>query len=190
VTTCPRCGASAEPGQEYCLACGDRLPGDVGFGRGKERIRGWQRRAAIALVVALAGAAAAVAASDPRPERTAISTATGDFATVPTTSTLPSPADEPPVSAADWPAGEDGWTVVLASVPQTKGRQVAVARARQARQGGLTSVGILDSSLYASLHPGYFVVFAGVYDSEAEATSALEPAREVARTATVRRVVP
>jgi hypothetical protein len=79
---------------------------------------------------------------------------------------------------------------VLASVPQTKGKQVAVARARQARKRGLTGAGILDSSQYASLHPGYFVVFAGVYDSEAEATSALEPAREVARTATVRRVVP
>jgi hypothetical protein len=189
VTTCPRCGASAEPGQEYCLACGDRLPGP-GFGRTRERVKGWQRRAAIALGVALAGAAAAVAASDPSPERSAISTATGDFAAVPTTSTLPSPTDEPVGNAAEWPAGEDGWTIVLASVPQTKGRQVAVARARQARRAGLTGVGILDSSLYASLHPGYFVVFAGVYDSEAEATSALEPARDVARTATVRRVVP
>ncbi len=189
MTTCPRCGATAEPGQEYCLACGDRLPGP-GFGRSKERLRGWQRRAAISLVVALAGAAAAVAASDPGPDAAAISTATGDFATVPTTSTLPSPTDEPAANPADWPAGEDGWTIVLASVPQTKGRQVAVARARKARRAGLTPVGILDSSLYASLHPGYFVVFTGVYDSEAEATSALEPAREVARTATVRRVVP
>jgi len=189
VTTCPRCGAAAEPGQEYCLACGDRLP-VPGFGRSRERLRGWQRRATISLVVALAGAAAAVAASDPGPEATAISTATGDFATVPTTSTLPSPTDEPAANPADWPAGEDGWTIVLASVPQTKGRQVAVARARKARKAGLRPVGILDSSLYASLHPGYFVVFTGVYDSEAEATSALEPAREVARTASVRHVVP
>jgi hypothetical protein len=75
-------------------------------------------------------------------------------------------------------------------VPQTNGRPGAVARARQARKKGLVQVGVLDSSLYASLHPGYWVIFSGVYASEAEATSALEPARAVARTATVRRVVP
>jgi hypothetical protein len=33
-------------------------------------------------------------------------------------------------------------------------------------------------------------VFTGIFGSEAEATSALEPARKVARTATVRRIVP
>lgn len=189
MTICPRCGAEAEPGQEYCLACGERLPGRGLAGR-RERLRGWQRRAAIAFVVALAGTAAAVAASDPETESAAISTATGDFATVPTTSTLPSPAEERSRDAADWPAGEDGWTIALASVPQVNGRQLAVSRARVARRKGLAQVGILDSSRYASLHPGYWVVFSGVYDSEAEATSALEPAREVARTATVRRVVP
>ena len=178
MSSCPRCAAAVEPGQEYCLACGERLP-VPGIGARRVRGQGWQRRSAVA-----------VAASDPDPDRAAISTATGDFATVPTTSTLPSPSDEPRVNAADWPAGEDGWTIVLASVPQTKGRPAAVARARQARRKGLVQVGVLDSSLYASLHPGYWVVFSGVYTSEAEATSALEPAREAARTATVRRVVP
>ena len=161
----------------------------AGLAEGRTRGQAWQRRSALALLVALAGAAVAVAASDPDPDRAAISTATGDFATVPTSSTLPSPSDEPPGNTADWPAGEDGWTIVLASVPQTKGRPTAVARARQARRKGLSQVGVLDSSQYASLHPGYWVVFSGVYASEAEATSALEPAREVARTATVRRVV-
>jgi hypothetical protein len=189
VNACPRCGAGVEPGQEYCLACGGRLPGP-GFGRREGRAKGWQRRSAVALVVALAGTAAAVAASDPEPDSAAISTATGDFATVPTTSTLPSPSEAPPTNTTDWPAGEDGWTIALASVPQTKGRRLAVARAREARRKGLAQVGILDSSRYASLHPGYWVVFTGVYDSEAEATSALDPARGVARTATVRRVVP
>jgi hypothetical protein len=190
VSSCPRCGSDVEPGQEYCLACGDRLPDPGPVGRGRERAKGWQRRSAVALVVALAGAAVAVAASDPGSDSAAISTATGDVATVPTTSTLPSPVDAPRTTGGDWPAGEDGWTIALASVPQTKGRRLAVARAREARRKDLAQVGILDSSGYASLHPGYWVVFAGVYDSEAEATSALEPARKVVRTATVRRVVP
>jgi len=188
VILCPRCGADAEPGQEYCLTCGDRLPGP-GLERQTGRLPGWQRRSAIALVVAVAGAAVAVAASEPGADRAAISTATGEFAPVPTTSTLPSPPDAGG-RTTDWPAGEDGWTIVLASVPQTKGRRVAATRAAAARRRGLAQVGILDSSRYASLHPGYWVVFSGVYASEAEATSALEPARRVARTATVRRVVP
>jgi hypothetical protein len=54
----------------------------------------------------------------------------------------------------------------------------------------LSPVGILDSSRFASLHPGYWIVFTGIYGSEAEATSALQPARRASRTATVRRVVP
>ena len=79
---------------------------------------------------------------------------------------------------------------MLASIPQTEGRRVAVARTREARRKRLSPVGILDSSSYASLHPGYWVVFTGIYSSEAEATSALQPARRASRTATVRRVVP
>ena len=59
-------------------------------------------------------------------------------------------------------------------LPQTGGRPAALARARAARAKGLPQVGILDSSRYASLHPGYWIVFSGVYASEAEATSALE----------------
>jgi hypothetical protein len=152
--------------------------------------RGWVLRSVVALVVALGGAAAAVAASEGSGDGIEVVTATGGFATVPTASTLPSPPEVGPGGTIDWPPGEDGWTIALASLPQTGGRQAAVARARQARARGLAPVGILDSSRYASLHPGYWIVFAGVYASEAEATSALQPARPYARTATVRRIVP
>ena len=89
----------------------------------------------------------------------------------------------------EWPAGEDGWTIALASVPQTEGRRTALQRATLARKKGLSPVGILDSSRYASLHPGYWVVFTGIFASEAEATSALQSARKASRTASVRRVV-
>jgi hypothetical protein len=40
-------------------------------------------------------------------------------------------------------------------------------------------VGVLDSSRFASLRPGYYVVFTGVYDTEPEAASALQRARAV-----------
>lgn len=186
---CPHCGQEVAEGQEYCLACGSRLP------RGGPRPRGiawradWLLRAGATLAVAVAGAALAVAATRGEPGGPELTTALGGFATAPTTDTLDSPAPTGPGGTIEWPAGEDGWTIVLASVPQAEGRRAAVTRARQARRRGLPTVGILDSSRYASLHPGYWVVFTGVYGSEAEATSALERARRVARTATVRRVV-
>lgn len=145
-------------------------------------------RAGGALAVAVVGAALAIAATRGESGGPELTTALGGFATLPTTGTLPSPPTGPG-GTVEWPAGEDGWTIVLASVPQAEGRRVAVARARQARARGLSTVGIIDSSRYASLHPGYWVVFSGIYASQAEATSALERARRAVRTATVRRVV-
>jgi hypothetical protein len=189
VSECPRCGARVLSGQEYCLECGVHLPGSGLTGRRRESRRGWQLRAASALLVALAGAAVAVAAGSSGRDSAELVTATGGFATLPATSTLPSPEDGP-AGIVEWPAGEDGWTIALASLPQTEGRRAAVARTRQARRKGLSPVGILDSSQYASLHPGYWIVFTGIYGSEAEATSALQPARRFSRTAAVRRVVP
>jgi hypothetical protein len=131
----------------------------------------------------------AVAATDGRAGDSDVLTATGGFATVPAPSTLPDQQGRPS-GVVEWPAGDDGWTIALASVPQTEGRGAALARARAAQDRGLAPVGVLDSSRYASLHPGYWLVFTGIFGSEAEATSALEPARKVARTATVRRIVP
>ena len=187
---CPRCGGGAAEGQEYCLECGVRLPGPGPVGRTRDLGQGWMLRAALALGVALVGAAAAVAATDGGRNAAEVVTATGGFATLPTASTLPSPSGDVPAAAVEWPAGDDGWTIALASLPQTRGRKAAEARTEEARREGLTAVGIIDSSQYASLHPGYWVVFTGVYASEAEATSALLAARRFARTATVRRVVP
>ena len=185
---CPRCGALSARGQEYCLECGIRLPAS-GMGNPWSASSRWVLRTAIAGVVALVGVAAAVAATGGSTGDPEVIVATGGFATVPSTSTLPSPAGEGASGVADWPPGEDGWTVAVASLPQTGGRRAAIARARTARARGLTQVGVLDSSRYASLHPGYWIVFTGIYSSEAEATSVLETARGFARTATVRRVV-
>jgi hypothetical protein len=189
VSACPRCGASVVASQEFCLECGVRLPGHGAVGQRRDAGSGWLVRAGITLAVALAGAALAVAATEGSGDSTELVTATGGFATPPTTSTLPAPGGSPS-GLIEWPAGNDGWTIVLASLPQTGGRRPAVARATQARRRGLSSVGMLDSSQYASLHPGYWVVFTGIYGSEAEATSALQPARRFARTAAVRRIVP
>jgi hypothetical protein len=52
------------------------------------------------------------------------------------------------------------------------------ANAQRAIDAGLPRVGILTSSNYSSLNPGYYVVFTGVYDSAGGANSHLQTARD------------
>jgi hypothetical protein len=75
-----------------------------------------------------------------------------------------------------WPAATTGYTDVLESLPLSIGRPAAESRARTAKLAGLPQAGILVSSAYASLHPGYFVVFSGIYRTPAEASAALSGA--------------
>jgi hypothetical protein len=63
--------------------------------------------------------------------------------------------------------------VVLESIPAGGGgRALALERARAASRAGLPQSGVLDSSLYSSLHPGYYVVFSGIYPSRGQADAA------------------
>ena len=94
----------------------------------------------------------------------------------PSTNVATTPAPNPNALAA-WPSGTSGYTNVLESLPQTAGRVNAVARARAAKRAGLPAVGVLLSSSYSSLHPGYYVVFSGIYSSQSQATNALPAAR-------------
>jgi hypothetical protein len=106
------------------------------------------------------------------PETTA--TVTEPTITTPTTTTAgtkPPPPPPPAKALVVWPVGKGGWTIVLDSVPGLNGRAAAVAEANQALHVGMPQVGVLDSAGFSSLHPGYFVVFSGIYDTEAEAQS-------------------
>lgn len=173
----------------------------------------WLVPALLGLVIAVLGTGAAIAISGDGEGQTAISTATGGSLTVtggtptltapepttettattaPTTTAPTTTAARPPVIPATiaWPRDRRGWTIVLLSLPQANGRDAAGAQAKKARDGGLRRVGVLDSSRYASLHPGYYVVFHGVFDNEAEASSALQRARAVFPTAYQREIVP
>ena len=204
---CPRCGAPHGPDQEYCLECGQRLqPASGAFGR---LAAAWQRRFSwypgdwiwpvlLFLIIAVAGAAAAIVLADagaenttlvatesgvPHSPTTAPATATVALPSVPSgtpgapaTPTAPPPATTTAPRAGAltaWPAGQSGYTVVLESIPaSTDGRALALERARSASRAGLPQVGVLDSSRYSSLHPGYSVVFSGIYDSREEANRA------------------
>jgi len=90
----------------------------------------------------------------------------------PTTTTTPAPS-----GVRSWPDGTSGWTDVLESLPESAGRAAAAARAREAERAGVPNVGILLSSQYSSLHSGYWVVFSGVYSTQAQAQSGLAAAR-------------
>lgn len=204
--TCPRCGARREPDQRYCLDCGLRLPAVTG--RLPSLRRRWIHRfgwypgdwiwvALLTLVVAVAGAGTAIAltvsdASANGPSFVATSPVTVlQPAAVPTattpsnTATLPT-APEPQTKAGrgsrngrfNWPKTENGWTIVLVSYPRTNGTAAARRTATQAAKAGLPRVGVLDSSGYASLQPGYLVVFTGIYASQADADAAVSTAHQ------------
>ncbi|HTR32319.1 MAG TPA: zinc ribbon domain-containing protein [Gaiellaceae bacterium] len=199
-TTCPRCGARRAPDQAYCLDCGLALPAVTG--RIASLRRGWLRRfgwypgdwiwgALLTLAVALACAAVSIAVSHrsashgtsftaPPPVTTtapAAPTTTAPAGTTPTT-TAPPPAPSPANGHLGWPADENGWTIVLVSYPKSGGRAAAVRTAETAASRRLQQVGVLDSSLYASLQPGYYVVFTGIYDTKADADADVATARQ------------
>jgi hypothetical protein len=111
-------------------------------------------------------------------------------ASVPTTApTQPPQPPPPPATITTWPAGQNGWTIVLASVPQSAGRGAAAREAQKALGAGLSDVGVMNSSQFSSLHSGYFVVFSGIYSSEREARSNLGSAKGTFPQAYARQIV-
>ena len=209
---CPRCGAPYSADQEYCLECGYRLRPPAGIVGGLAVA--WRKRfgwypgdwvwpVLLGLLIAIAGAAAAIVLADAGAENKPIVATGGPPAHLPTTSpvtttvalpTVPTgtptgapstPTNPPPATTTApapgaltaWPAGRSGYTVILESIPTSSGRSLAVARAREASRAGLPQVGVLESSRYSSLHPGYYVVFSGIYASKVDATSAAASAK-------------
>ena len=202
---CPRCGTAYAPGQEYCLECGLRLPARSGLFSGVAAA--WARRGwypgdwvwpvLVFLVLAGIGALAAILLSGgsgntgtivglPPPASTG-----GQGVTVPTTPTettptvtQPPPTTTPPTTTphpssqlTTWPT-RDGYTVILQSIPAGASRANAVRTAKQALAASLPQVGVLDSAQYSSLHPGYYVVFSGVYPSNAAASVHITEAQQ------------
>ena len=153
----------------------------------------------LGLVIAALAATGAILATrdDDSPTRTQVATgpSTEPADTVPNETTPTGTGVEPPPAGTDtepvepeppppgpgglveWPPGQTGYTIVLASLPESAGRAAAVSAAQRASQAGLTDTGVLNSSDYSSLHPGYWVVFSGIFDTIGEARSAVDTAR-------------
>ena len=171
-TTCRTCGSGAEVGQEYCLECGARLSAT-------RRPLHWAWPVIAAALVAAGGAAVAIAAGGNDSQHATIVALTPvRFA--------PFAYGLPPAKGSaklrPWPQ-RNGYTIVLAVLPATAGPGPAQARALAALKAGLPDVGVIDSSRYASLHPGYSVIFSGVYATLDEALAALPRAARHARNA-------
>jgi hypothetical protein len=185
----PAPGARSTVAAEWRRRLG-RYPGD------------WVWPVLLALLVAVAGTVAAIALGDAGAGNETIVATQGGPPRLPTTSpvtttvALPSvpagtptgppatPSEPPPATKSPpatgalttWPGSRTGFTVIIESVPRSSGRSLAVARAREASRAGLSQVGVLDSGGYSSLHPGYYVVFSGIYSSQSEADGARETA--------------
>jgi hypothetical protein len=186
---CLRCGARITPARRLST-----------FGYGWERRVGrypgdWVFASALLLLVAAGSATAAVVAGrDTETTRAAAQTIVATSPVVPAPPAPPAPTEPTATAAAPrptptprptskpkpatkpgpaaWPA-RNGYTVVIASIPaRGPGLANATAKAKEALTRGVSGAGVLDSAKFASLHPGYYVVFAGVYVSLDKAQSA------------------
>jgi hypothetical protein len=214
-STCPSCGAPYEADQEYCLECGARLPASgtlppglasVFRGKGRSR-RPWLGPVVGGLLIAAAmtGIAILIArGTESDAGNVLIATGATGFAP-PTTETLTPPetgatttettptttAQEPappPRTLVEWPPSQNGYTVVIASMPAAGGRAQALRKAREALRNGLRDVGVLDSGEFSSLHPGYYVVFSGIYNNQREAVRAAPRVQNLYPVAYIRQI--
>jgi hypothetical protein len=125
-------------------------------------------------------AIASVPVAVPTAVLTATTQAPGNTTTLPT---APEPATAVPSRRQPngrtlWPKNANGWTIVLVSYPKANGRPSALSTATKAAKARLPQVGILDSGGFASLQPGYFVVFTGIYGSKNDADAAVATTRQ------------
>jgi hypothetical protein len=206
---CPRCGTAHAGGAEYCLDCGRRLPARTtildGLRTKYPANPAWPVLALlilgalgglVAVFVSRSGGERETLIATHLPARTVVERRPifGTETVVPTTAppvvnTTPPPTAAPPreTTLRRWSAA-DGYTVVLASIPRANGRPSAVEVEKQALAKGLTTVGVLDTKDFSSLHPGYFVVFSGFYRSNAFASAHVSQAEAAGFPAYARRI--
>jgi hypothetical protein len=215
---CPRCGAPMTDEQEWCLACGAAVGTRVVPAPGWRVplvIAGVLATvAAIAIAIAIIqladdtgevaqtppAASPTVAPATPTPEPGAVTPdptipeASGQETPEPTTTPEATASPEPTTTPesggggsdiAEWPSGKSGWTVVLASKTSESEAQDT---AEQFADDGIADVGVLHSDDFSSLKAGFWVVYAGEYDSQSAASDALDGID--ARDAYIRRIAP
>lgn len=201
---CAACGAPLATDQRYCLNCGERraeprlpflelfgadaraaevpptppvataTPGATPAPKGRPD---WLVAALFGgggLALLLVGALIGSAVNDPQ---ITVPQAKAPVVNVssPAAAAAPAAATATAVEfTSDWP-GDDGWTIQLQVLAKDGNDAAAVAAAKTSAQGqGATEVGALDSDEYASLDPGNYVIYNGVYTSKKDAQAALK----------------
>jgi hypothetical protein len=104
--------------------------------------------------------------------------------------TAPASSGSPTTGAAaftgDWPAGRNGYTVQLQTLPSASTTPSAVEAAKSAAIAkGAKSVGALKSEEFASLAAGNYIVYSGVYSKGGEASKAMRGLKKSFPTASV-----
>lgn len=101
-----------------------------------------------------------------------------------TTESIPTTTDEEADGSSDWPLGATAWTAILASTRSE--RDARSAKGRVAAGGD--PAGVLFSSDFSDLRPGYWVVFSGRYGSRDTAIAQAVKLRPEFPTAYARRI--
>jgi hypothetical protein len=84
-----------------------------------------------------------------------------------------SPASTAATISDNWPSGKSAWTVQLQTLPKTGATAATVDSTKSTATGkGATGVGVLDAANYKSIGSDY-VIYSGVYPTQAAATTAL-----------------
>jgi hypothetical protein len=211
--TCPRCGTPYDVDQEYCLECGARLPASSALPPGvnsawrKRPNRPWVGPVLVGLLIAavMTGIAILIARGTDSDARSILIATGATGFSQPTTETLTTPATTetatettpttteaepppPPRTLVEWPPSQSGYTVVIASLPAAAGRAQALRKAREALRSGLPEVGVLESGEFSSLHPGYYVVFSGIYENQRDAVRGAPRVQELYPAAYIRQI--
>jgi hypothetical protein len=124
----------------------------------------------------------------PDPNATPTPTPTATESTTPE----PTPTEDPGTTESGtgstfpgWTGADGDYTIIIESSKTLSGAEKV---AQKAQDGGLTDVGILDSSKFSSLNGGYQVVFTGTYTSKSDADDALDGVRSSFKDAYVRQI--
>jgi septal ring-binding cell division protein DamX len=191
---CPSCGATVAAGQRYCTNCGARATaprvayqdylkgegnGDQSPGTTTTSAQGGREWSPLLALVALAalggmllvGVLIGKSAND-SPNTVTLATATG--AATPSASATSTGSSKSTGFTSDWPAGKQGFTVEITTLPQSGTSTAQVDSAKSdASDKGAPDVGALASDEYTGLPAGKYIVYSGVYSTNADATKAL-----------------
>jgi hypothetical protein len=168
LTSCPHCGAQTERGALICIECGNRLAlKEEGGPRGRRRFDSMPAIAVLLAVIVIGAAAFGFALSE-LTDDSGNNSAAADKPKAqppPTTETDTGTAQEPSHSLLlTWPKDVTAYTVVLVTTGDKPG---ATKVAREAAQTGVEA-GVLRSDDY-NLGEGFWIVFAGRFDTQASA---------------------